>query len=98
MISGWTIFSSEIKKETADVNFWKWYIRKNILKGITILVSITNNLHCVVCGELSQNYESKSSLAKHLQFEHFWKTVDFILENIMTKEPDELEKMINYDQ
>lgn len=98
MISGWTIFSSEIKKETADVNFWRWYIRRNFIKAISTLVSISNNLHCMVCGEISQNYNSKSSLAKHLQFEHFWKTIDFILKNIVIKEPSELEKMINHDQ
>ena len=97
MITGYTIFSSIIKKEIADKIFWQYYIKKNIGKGIAILVSISKDLHCVVCGELSLNYTTKASLAKHVQFAHFWNTVDYILENIISKKPDELEEMMDHE-
>ncbi|MBL7002001.1 MAG: hypothetical protein ISR80_04515 [Nitrosopumilus sp.] len=95
MITGYTIFSSIIKKETADEKFWRYYIRRNILKAVTILISISDDLGCMICGELSLNYNSKASLAHHIRFGHFHQTEDYILENIVTKEPDELEEMMD---
>ena len=94
MISGWTIFSPIIKKEIADDIFWKNYIKRNIGKGVAILVTISKDLRCVVCGELSLNYTTKASLARHVQFGHFWRTVEYILENIISIKPDELEEMM----
>lgn len=89
-----TIWSSPIKKETASHRFCRDYVKKNILKGIKILVILSDDLHCLVCGNISRNYKSKGSLAYHLQFDHFWQTVDYIINKILTMEPDKLQEKI----
>ena len=90
----YTIWSNNVKKETALYEFCKGYVRKNILKGINILVILSDDLHCLVCGNISRNYKSEGSLAYHLQFDHFYQTIDYILNKIVTLEPDKLQEKI----
>lgn len=97
MILGFTIFSLLIREEVADVKFWRYYIRRNIQKGIKILIALSNDLKCLVCSELSLNYQSKASLAKHYQFSHFYDTVNYILDHIITQDPNELQEKIDDD-
>jgi len=90
----YTVWSNNIKKETAPYRFCKEYVKKNILNGIKILVILSDDLHCPICGIISRNYKSKGSLAYHLQFDHFDLTVDHIINKILTMEPNKLQENI----
>ena len=90
----YTVWSNNIKKETASYRFCKNYVRKNILNGIKILVILSDDLHCPVCGNISRNYKSKGSLAYHLQFDHFHQTIDYIINKILTMNPNKLQEKI----
>ena len=89
-----TIFSKEIKEEDALIEHWDKYIGKNILKGIEILVNLSDNFECIVC-PYSQNYTTKGSLAYHLRFKHYKNTVEYIRKNIITKTSDELGDLLD---
>jgi len=93
-LKGYTIFSKNIILEYAIIYFWNKYIGKNILKGIEILVGLSDDLECLVCPN-SRNYQSKGSLSYHYRFDHYNKTVDYIRENIVTKNPDELGDLLH---
>ena len=93
-MKGNTIFSKEIKEEDTSEDFWNKYIGKNILKGIKILVFLSENLECIVC-PYSRKYNSKGSLSYHLRFDHYHSTVNYIRKNIITKNPEELGDLLN---
>jgi len=92
-LKGYTIFSKNIILEDTITDFWNKYIGKNILKGIEILVILSDDLECLVCPN-SRNYQSKGSLSYHYRFDHYHKTVDYIRENIITKNSDELRDLL----
>ena len=70
-------------------------IFRNYDKTIKILVALSKDLHCLLCGNLSLNFNFKSSLAEHYRTYHKKRTVDFFLNDVATKTPEELEEMLN---
>lgn len=92
---GFTNLSTEIRKEVAEIKFWRWYIKNNFTKGIKILIILSEDLKCLVCGELSLNFTSKASLARHYRFTHFHDTINYILNNILTQDPKKLQERLD---
>ena len=68
---------------------------RNYDETIIIIKELSKNLKCVICKDISLNYNAKSSLAEHYRTYHKRKTVEFFLENIATKNPDELGDLLN---
>lgn len=94
MIKRWNHFAGEPYQEDADIYQWVGLIYRNFDKVIRILVTVSHNFRCLVCAEYSLNYTSGKGLFNHLLSIHRHKTVEFFLENILTKNPDELEEML----
>jgi|APSaa5957512535_1039671.scaffolds.fasta_scaffold03375_5 hypothetical protein len=86
----WNHFSINPYQENADCNQWMMFIFRNFPTAIEILIAISKNFKCVVCGNLSLNYTAKSSLNNHLNHVHKRQTALYFLDNVATKTPDEL--------
>ncbi len=93
MITGNTLFTNTPEIVTADKLFWLGFLYRNLDKIVSIFVNVTDNFHCVVCGNESSNYPSSSSLARHIRH-HARATVNFWLKHFISKTPEELESMI----
>ena len=90
---GWNHFERFPKKVVADHKFWWSFLQRNFDSVLNILVGISNNLHCIVCADLSRNYSSKGSLASHIR-SHRVETVNYYLDNVIQIEPEDLESML----
>jgi len=78
-------------QEDATLEQWRFLIYRNYDKTIKILVALSKDLHCLLCGNLSKNYNFESSLAEHYRFGHQKRPLaDYTIENILNKTSDEL--------
>ncbi len=93
MITGYAHFTNIPEMVTADKLFFLGYGFRNLDKIVTIFVNVTDEFKCVVCGDESLNYTSKSSLAKHIRY-HARATVEFWLKHFISKTPEELESIL----
>ncbi len=91
---GYLHFKKSPRFLKTDRNFWLGFLYLNLENIIRIFVNITDNFNCIVCGDLSLNYTSKSSLATHLRNQHLRATVNFWLNYFISKSPEELQLMI----
>lgn len=91
----WNLFAKFPYEEDADLNNWLMLVFRNFDKTIRLIIELSKNLKCVVCKDLSLNYTAKSSLAEHYRTYHKRKTAEYFLENIATKNPDELESLLS---
>ncbi len=91
----WNHFSNFPYEENTLVNNWRMLIYRNFNIMIKIVIGISSNLECVICQDLTLNYNTKQSLANHYQHTHKQKTADYFLDNVATKTPDELENLLN---
>ena len=97
MLTGYAHFSNMSDLVDADHTHWIRYLYRNMEAIIRIMVSISENLHCMVCDDLSLNYTTKASLANHYR-EHRKQTVQHFLDNYTTKTPEELHEIITKSQ
>ncbi len=93
MNSGHAHFTNTPEIVTADKLFWLGFLYRNLDKVVAILVEITDDFSCKVCGDLSLNYTSKSSLANHMRH-HARATIEFWLKYFINISPEDLESMI----
>ena len=91
----WNHFAKFPYQESADFKDWRMLVFRNFDRVIRIIIEISNDLKCVICKDLSLNYTAKSSLAEHYRTYHKKRTVDFFLNDVATKTPEELEEMLN---
>ncbi len=78
-------------QEDATIEQWRFLIYRNYDKTIKILVGLSKDLHCLLCSDLSKDYDSKPRLAGHYRFGHNKKPIaNYTIENILNKDPDEL--------
>jgi len=96
MIKGWNHFANFPEIVTADKLFWNSFLFRNLDKIVTVLANIPEDLICVVCGMNSLNYSTRSSLAHHIKH-HVRNTIDYWLNNIISKSPEELEAILYFD-
>ncbi|MBL7002370.1 MAG: hypothetical protein ISR80_06420 [Nitrosopumilus sp.] len=90
---GYLHFKTSPRFLKTDRNFWLGFLLANLDNIVAVFVNITDEFKCVVCGDISLNYTSKSSLARHIRY-HSRSTIDFWLNYFITKSPEELESMI----
>ncbi len=95
MLQGWNHFSRIPEVVSADSVFWGRFVYRNLDKVVKILAYIPQESKCLVCNEFSMNFTSRSTLARHIQG-HKAKTIEFWLNNMISKTPEELEFML-YD-
>jgi len=92
IIRGWKVFGNP-EIISADKNFWDKFLFCNLDRITTVLIHIPKETKCVVCGQYSLNFTSRSSLANHIK-NHARATVNYWLNNIISKSPDELESIL----
>ena len=97
MVKGWNHFSRVPGIVDADRIFWNRYLYRNLEKIVRILVILTDESSCIVCGKYSMNYSNRSNLAFHIQ-DHSKKTINYWLNIVTCKSPDDLESILNYDE
>ena len=92
----WNHFAKFPYLEYAELDNWRWLVFRNFDKAIRIMVALSDDLKCFVCKDLSLNYTSEPSLARHLRDGHT-KTavVNCWLEDIAIKSPEEIQGMID---
>ena len=95
MIKGWNHFSTTPQIVCADKVFWNKFLYKNLDRIIRILANITKDTQCIVCGEYSMNFTSRSSLAIHVK-NHPRNTINHWLKNFIFKSPEELENILYF--
>ena len=97
MIKGWNHFSNTPQIVCADKVFWNKFLYTNLGRIIRILTNITNGTQCVVCGEYSMNFTSRSTLAIHVK-NHPRSTIDYWFKNFVFRSPEELENILYSNQ
>ena len=90
---GWNHFEHIPKQVISDRRFWWSFLQRNFDSVLNILVELSKDLHCIVCGNLSTNFTSKGSLASHIRY-HRTESLNYYLDNVIQKTPDELEELI----
>ncbi len=93
MIRSWNHFSTPPVIVNAEKNFWKKHLSRNLDKVVRILVNISDNTKCVVCGDYSLYFKTCSGLTSHIK-NHKNSTIEYCLENIISKSPDDLDAMM----
>ena len=87
----WNHFAKFPYQEDAELNDWRWLIFRNYDNTIKIIVALSKNLKCLICDDLSLNFNFKSSLAEHYRGRHTKTSIaNYTIEKILNKDPDEL--------
>jgi len=90
------IFAKTPYYEDATIEQWRFLIYRNFDKTIKILVGLSKDLNCLLCGDLSKNYNFESKLAGHYRYGHNKKPIaNYTIENVLNKSPDELGDLLN---
>ncbi len=92
-LTGYAHFSDMKNLITADHANWIRYLYDNIEGIIRIMTTTSENLHCMICEDLSLNYTTKGSLAHHYRT-HRKQTIQYFLNNYLSISPEELSKII----
>lgn len=91
------IFANEPYVESATVDHIVKHIYRNFDRVIKIIVELSKDNRCIICGILSLNYKSKASLANHLIFFHRKRTMEYIRDKVMTLTLNEYRKLIDHE-
>ncbi len=91
----WNIFSKNCEYvEGATLHQIATHIYQNFPRAVRIIVELCKDNKCIICGELSLNFQGKPSLANHLRFSHKKMTMEYVRDEVMTKTPEEIERML----
>jgi len=94
MIKGWDHFIRFPRWVKADKIFWVRDGNKKIDQVVSIILALCKEMLCVVCGDKeSPNFKSYAGLTIHLKY-HRARTIQYWLDNIITKSPKQLQEMI----
>lgn len=78
----------------ADKMFWVHYGYRKIDEVASIILSLCKEMMCIVCGDKeSPTFKSYAGLINHLKY-HRAKTIQYWIDNIITKSPKELQEMV----
>ena len=89
----WNHFDKFPYQEDATIEEWQWLIFRNYDKTIKILVALSKNLKCLLCGDCSLNYTTKGSLARHYRWEYNkFMIANWFIEHVLSKSPDEMDE------
>ncbi|NIP61841.1 MAG: hypothetical protein GWN01_01920 [Nitrosopumilaceae archaeon] len=87
------IFAEKWYQTDSDLTTIRINIHQNFHKAIRLLIKIYG-MSCVICGEFAPKSRTKSGLLQHYLDNHRKETAVFIRQNIMTKTPQQLRKLI----
>ena len=73
--------------------FWIRYLFRNLERVTKLLAVIPREAKCLVCGDFSLNFTTRSSLKSHLR-NHARATVQFWIKNFVSKSPEEIESIM----
>ena len=90
----YNIFPDDPYVEDAEIKQWLGLIYRNFGKCVKILIAIYGR-RCVICDGLSPSFRSDSGVSEHYWIRHRKATALFVLNNLMTKKPNELEDLLN---
>ena len=93
IISGYRIHGEFPSVVKADEVFWTRYLFRNLERVAKLLAVIPREAKCLVCGDFSLNFTSRSSLKAHL-LKHSRITVQFWLKNFVSKSSEEIESIM----
>jgi len=81
---------------TTDIPNWRKCARRNFDEILKLIISTKNidNTYCIICGPLSIQWKSKSTLAFHYRYEHKLQIIDYYLSNIIKTSPEDLQEMM----
>jgi len=92
-LEGWNHIALHPRLIDTEKTFWWNNSERHIDQVITIVLSLCKELKCIVCGNKeSLNFKSFASLTIHLRY-HRARTIQWWLDNIITKSPKELNEM-----
>ena len=90
-LKGYAHFARSEREIIADRIFWKRYCNINISEIVKIIIENSEDLECVVCGhDYTLNYSKKSSLYRHYK-NHNDQTIEYYLDNLISKSIAELD-------
>jgi len=93
LIVGWIQWGTNPKIVSADPKFWIRFLYRNLDRISIYLVKIPKTTSCIVCGIYSLNFTSRSSVLVHIK-NHAKATVNYWLDNMISKSPEELESIL----
>jgi len=92
-LKGWTHFGKNPRIVEADKLQWWFFLNRNFDQIISIIIAVSNELKCIICGKKeSPEFKNFAGLGIHLRY-HRTKTLNWWLDNIIQKSPQELEAM-----
>ena len=94
-ITKWVLVAVIPYIESADLDEWLKLIYRNFDKCIKLLIAVYGKC-CVICGDNSPVFRSDSGTTEHYWTRHRRSTALFVLNDLFSKSPDEIEEMINH--
>lgn len=91
----WNHFAKFPYQEYATIDEWRKLIFRNYDKTIKILVALSKDLRCLLCGDCSLNYTTKGSLARHYRCDYKkFIIADWFIEFVLSQTPDKLDEVM----
>ena len=95
MLRLWNLFGTRPYQESATLDQWQDLFSQHTDRIAKILACIPEKYVCILCGEFSNNFKSRSSTKNHLRGGHsYLDLINFWIQNYADKSPDEIEKLI----
>lgn len=88
------VFGNTPYWEYADLDEWMKLIYRNFEKCVKILIAIYGRV-CPICDKHSPLFRTDSGTAEHLWSRHRKATALFMLNVVMKKNPEEIERLMN---
>jgi len=92
----WNHFSHDPTEIYADLRQIAIHIFQNFDVGIKLLIAIYGK-KCIICDGLSPMFRTNSGLSEHYWTRHKKRTMEFIRDEILVKNPDQIAKLIDDD-
>ena len=93
-MKGWNHHHYIPRQVDTTKQFWWSESNRNFDHIVSTILSLCKEMRCIVCGDKeSPNFKSFAGLAIHLKY-HRPKTIEWWLNNIITKSPKELQEYI----
>ena len=91
---GWNHHIIHPRQVDTTKEFWQGLSNRHFDHVVSVIIALCKEMKCVVCGyKESPNFKSFAGLAIHLRF-HRAKTIEWWLDNIITKTPKELQEFV----
>lgn len=97
MIKGWDHFRKPPKPVEAWKNQWRDILKLHFYEMTKILIDISKDTECIVCGEYSSNHTTKGRLMEHIK-DHGDDAIEYWITHIIQKSPKELEALRHSDK